>query len=453
MLRRPPAPAFFSSIGISLLLVACGGGDGGNPVPRAPVITQFAADRPAYFVGERATISIAFANGTGRLDPGDQQVTSGQAITTPPLTTSQQYRLTVTDGAGTVTRDLDVAVSYRERLRAIAAPFARSEHAAVTLPDGRVLIVGGEGNESAFPGSMYVYDPTSETFAEFGPMSSGRVGFIAAGLPDGDVLISGGLIALENAPRAEIIDVPTGALRPTANAPIRRRAYAAATTLMDGRVLITGGVGAGTEASVEIFDPATATFSLQAGGLQIARSGHTAIRIDERRVLIYGGVSNDGVSAAPPEIYDPVTSASTLLTPSETGVRMRHVAHTMRDGGVLVIGGEDFDGQPLASVLRFDPASGTFSAFMNLATPRVGLGVGRLSDGRVVVIGGVISLSSGDVTATSELITAPTQRRDGPNLSIARQGHTVTALSNGRLLIVGGLGADRQALASAEIYE
>lgn len=260
-------------------------------------------------------------------------------------------------------------------------------------------------------------------------------------------------MALLSAPRAEIINASTGALRPTANDPIRRRAYAAATSLQDGRILITGGLGSGTEGSVEIFDPATGMFSLQAGGLQIARSAHTAVRIDARRVLIYGGLSNDGVSPALPEIYDPVTSTSTLLTSPEPGVRMRHVAHTMPDGGVLIIGGEDYDGQPLASVLRFDPATGAFSAFMNLATPRVGVGVGRLSDARVVVVGGVFSLSSGDVTATSELITAPAQRRDGPSMSIARQGHTVTTLSNGRLLILGGLSTDRQALASAEIYE
>ncbi|MFL6618166.1 MAG: Kelch repeat-containing protein [Povalibacter sp.] len=438
---------------MSLLIAACSGGGGENPVPSAPTITQFAADRPTYFVGERATISIAFANGTGRVEPGNQQVTSGQTITTPPLTMDQPYRLTVTDGTATVSRDLNLPVSYRDRIRAIAAPFARAEHAALTLPDGRVLIVGGDGNESAFPSSMYVFDPTNETFTEFGSMSSGRVAFIAASLPNGDVLISGGNIALLSAPRAEIIDAATGAVRPTANSPVRRRAYAAATSLHDGRVLITGGLGSGMEASVEIFDPVTATFSLQAGGLQVARSAHTAVNIDERRVLIYGGLSNDGVSPAAPEIYDPITSTSTLLTPPEPGVRMRHVAHTMPDGGVLIIGGEDFDGQPLTSVLRFDPAAGTFSALMNLATPRVGVGVGRLSDARVVAIGGVTGLSSADVTATSELITAPAQRRDGPNMNIARQAHTVTPLSNGRLLIVGGVGADRQALASAEIYE
>lgn len=439
----------------SLLLAACGGGGAPAPTPTGPVITQFAADRPTYFVGEQARLTVTFANGTGRLEPDGQHVTSGQVITTAPLSISQRYVLTVTDGATSVSRNLDLAVNYRERMRAIATPFARAEHATSVLKDGRVLIFGGDSQETAFPASMYVFDPVTERFSSFGELSSGRLGFSSATLANGDILIAGGAIALSGAPRAEIINGATGAVRATLGNPIYSRLYAAATVLMDGRVLITGGIGGPSgakAATVEIYDPVMGVFTLQAGSLLVGRSEHTALRIDEHRVLIYGGLTLDG-SPAPPELYDPIASTSKLLMAPEVGGRMKHIVHTLPDGGVLIVGGEDFDGQPLTSVFRFDPALESFSAPMNLATPRTGLGLGRLSDGRVLIVGGAVSVSSGDVTDTSELITPPAQRRDGARLNIARQLHSVTPLGDGRLLIFGGVDTNRAVLKSAEIFE
>lgn len=435
-----------------LFLTACSGGKGGDD-PDGPQIAQFRSDSGSYFVGETAKLTPVFSNGSGRIEPGDIAVMSGQEITTPLLTSNIRYRLTVSDGTSSVTRDLDLPVQYRQRMRSIAAP-ARSEHAAAALRDGRVIIFGGEENGASLPAEIYAFNPATETFALFGSLSTGRIGFTAVPLYDGDVLVVGGLTGLMSAPQAEVIDGTTGAVRATNGAPARRRTFAAATKLMDGRVLLSGGLVPveGITSSVEMYDPQARTFTLLPGGLRIGRAAHTIVRIDDRKFLVYGGVTIDNVPA-PPELYDPATGNSTLLAAPESSGRYNHVAHTVQDGTVWILGGEDYDALPFASVQRFDPATSTFLQSFNLATPRSSTAVARLADARVIIIGGNTAQSATSATQTTELLTAPTQRNDGPLLNTRRWLHTATRLDNGKVLVVGGLNERQEILATAEIFE
>jgi hypothetical protein len=416
------------------------------------VITQFTSDRPAYYVGESAQLTAVFANGTGVLQPDDIPVRSGEPVTISGLTQTIRYKLVVTSGSQSVSRDLNLNVSYRERTRAIDMPFARGEHATATLQDGRVIIFGGEDNGSVFPAGIWAFDPATERFSEIGELATGRVGFISVKLYDGDILVAGGFRALTGSARAELINGTTGAVTPLPNAPQRDRTFAAASLLLNGTVLISGGSrGVGPDNTVEIYDPATRTFTLLPGTLQVARAEHTSVRIDERRVLIYGGYTADG-RPAPPELYDPVSATSTLLPAPEPGARARHVAHTMIDGGVLILGGLDADDEPSSAILRFDPGSSTFAPFASMATPRASFGVGRLVDSRLLIAGGLHSITS-DGTDTTEIVAVDGGRRDGPVMTRARFWHTVTTLQSGKVLIVGGLDESRRALASAEVFE
>ncbi len=438
------------------LLAGCGGGGSGGSAPPpagGPSISGFSADRAAYFVGEQARLTMAFSQGTGRLEPDGITVSSGQTVTTPPLSTSIQYRLVVSDGARTVTRSLDLPVSYRDRFRAVAMPFSRGGHRAIHLPDDRVLVLGGEDTSTAFPDSIHAFDPATETFSHVGNLGTGRVEFLAIALESGDVLVAGGAKALTGAPNAELVAFPSGTVSATANDPVKPRSHAAATLLMDGRVFIAGGrVTSAPDNSIELYDPGTRRFSLFGGTLQVGRFAHTVTRIDQRYLLVYGGLAS-GPQQAPPELFDLATGMSTVLPAPEAGVRAWHRAITQQDGGVLIVGGEDYDQMPRTAVLRFDPASRTFSTHATLAMPRTATGVDRLVDGRLLVAGGVTGLRSTDITATSELLAASGTRSDGPAMNVPRRDHTVTRLNSGKLLVVGGLGTDLWPLASAELYE
>ncbi len=68
-----------------------------------------------------------------------------------------------------------------------------------------------------------------------------------------------------------------------------------ATLLDDGRALVVGGQEPEEDqvlASVEIFDPATGSWSA-ASAMEENRSGHAAILLDGGRVLVVGGMDGD----------------------------------------------------------------------------------------------------------------------------------------------------------------
>src|SRR5438105_1219269 len=95
--------------------------------------------------------------------------------------------------------------------------------------------------------------------------------------------------------------VPTGAITQPRWSP-------AAALLPDGRVLIAvGDSDSGVRASLEIFDPATGSFSL-AGTLSSPRKSHAAAVLQDGRVLIVGG--SDGTAPlSSSDIFDPGTGS------------------------------------------------------------------------------------------------------------------------------------------------
>jgi hypothetical protein len=102
----------------------------------------------------------------------------------------------------------------------------REGHTATLLPDGRVLAIGAGGNATASPAeaSIEAYDPVAGTWQALISMRPPRRGHTATLLPDGRVLIAGGdggpgqpLVA-----ESLLFDPDTGALTPTVSRPLYR---------------------------------------------------------------------------------------------------------------------------------------------------------------------------------------------------------------------------------------
>ncbi|MGA9371857.1 MAG: hypothetical protein WBV53_08415 [Solirubrobacterales bacterium] len=219
----------------------------------------------------------------------------------------------------------------------------RSGAAAAPLPDGRVLIAGGvdgvQGGNRTEVRSAEIFDPATGTFSPTGDMSVVREDPAAAPLPDGRVLVAGGQYYDRGSylekylDSAEIFDPRTGTFSPTGSMTHPRSGAIAAAPLPDGGVLVAGG-GWPFGHTAEIFDAATGEFA-PTGDMTADRRTGAAAPLPDGRVLVVGG---DGASwGYSAEVFDPVTG-SFASTANTTTPRYDPVAAPLADGRVLVAG-------------------------------------------------------------------------------------------------------------------
>jgi hypothetical protein len=177
---------------------------------------------------------------------------------------------------------------------------------AVPLPDGRVLVAGGFNDSlGGYLSSAEIYDPALDTFTPAGSsLNTGRSGAAGAPLPDGTVLIAGGNGGPGARDSAEIYDPFSVSFFPTAGSMSTPRGSTAGAALPDGRVLIAGGINGSTRlSSAETYDPFTDTFTATANPMGSARQSPAAARLSGGRILIVGGYSG-GAYLSSTEIYN-----------------------------------------------------------------------------------------------------------------------------------------------------
>ena len=310
----------------------------------------------------------------------------------------------------------------------------RVEHTATLLPDGRVLVVGGNGDVEGGGGtwslaSAELYDPASGTWRVTAPLSVPRLGHSATLLADGRVLVVGGTLRSTG---GEIFDAAreTWTRAGGADAAFGHTA----TLLRDGRVLVLGGIwGPGNFT----YHPATDTWSV-AATLLVGRGNHTATRLEDGRVLVVGGFEEanfptDNGPAHLVEVYDPATNEWSVA--AQASEVFGHTATLLPSGKVLIAGGN-------AGSRLFDPPTGAWESLGPYETTYSPAAV-RLPGGDVMIIGGQRMAYRWDFPlGDAQRFNVGSARWSSADaLQTARSQHTATRLRDGTVLVAGGRAA------------
>ena len=137
---------------------------------------------------------------------------------------------------------------------------ARRQHTATMLPNGKVLVVGGQNDQGRLA-TTELYDPASGLWTTTGPLNNARYKHTATLLPNGKVLVAGGTGSSGVLSSAELYDPATGTWTVTGSMTAARQ-WHTATLLPNGKVLVAGGTGSGGAlSSAELYDPTTGTWT------------------------------------------------------------------------------------------------------------------------------------------------------------------------------------------------
>jgi hypothetical protein len=346
-----------------------------------------------------------------------------------------------------------------------------AHHEGVRLKDGRVVIVRSTPAASAIGD---IYDPRTGTWAVT-PQQSLSNSLPAVVLEDGRVLTA-----------HLIYDPASGKVTATSKPSWWPYTGYTLTALDNGKAVLTGGLHynfpppSTTPAHLEIFDPATNTWTMSASG--VAAASPAAVKLADGRVLIAGGAYHDpspnsdrhcyyrplddykyedGYSLSRASVYDPATGYA-IGTTSMRESRLNPTGVLLGNGKALIVGewGCVRRGCPILDCVPkrneyaaeiYDPVTQTWepAAASEIVSTSLGPLV-ALADGNALMVGPRPNLFE---AATGRWLAVPDY------LEPPRRYASATLLQTGKVLVAGGLKhgeppvQDEVPTASAELYE
>ena len=242
---------------------------------------------------------------------------------------------------------------------------ARCNHASVTLPTGDVAVFGGY-NDKLDPrdlSSCEVFNVRNNSFSIVGNMLKRRDRPAAILLPIGVVLLIGGANWYSCLNTCEFFNSANNRFSGSEARMSVGRFGPTASLLPDGKILVCGGYdGTNFFQTTEIYNPATDSFS-DGPLMTVGRCEHTATTLLTGKVLITGGAIGDSTST---EIYDPSTNSFTA-GPKMLVTRIDHFSALLPDGRVLVGGGQTDESKQTEI---YDPTTNSFTKGLDLLEVR-----------------------------------------------------------------------------------
>lgn len=238
----------------------------------------------------------------------------------------------------------------------------RAGASATVLADGVLVAGGGAGDDGPAHDTYEIYEHASQRFAPPQKLGGERRDHAALRLPDGRVLLAGGLRTLGGEPlaSAELFDPAQGRVLAVGGELQQPRAHASALLLDDGRALIALGRQGDRSAAttVERFDPERERFAEVA---ELPANAQQAVAALEGGRVAYAGCGADGAAGAGDD-DEPICTLGLLVPDGErfawhasaidSLARLRELRLlALRDGQLLLTARDAQGGSPRAFLL------------------------------------------------------------------------------------------------------
>jgi|GEM_PF-2028065 len=304
-----------------------------------PAANTFTAVNITNAVARSLHTAVRLSDGNvlvaGGIDATSAMVTTGQRLltgATPSWTSSTPMIVPRRSATSTLLPDGRVLIvggingsTYLASVEAFTAPdylfhavagspvltTARAGHTATLLPNGKVLIAGGETAAAVYTAKAQVYNPSTDTFETELTIKDGSSVDVPLGQHTA-TLRADGKVLLYSGTKIVTYDPTAGTFTVGINWPVRN--LHTATYLPDGKTLLAGGNdSAATPAPLATADlltlvSGTTNTYTPTASLSAARAEHQAILLKNGKVLVCGG-KVAGVNTATTEIFNTAEAA------------------------------------------------------------------------------------------------------------------------------------------------
>jgi hypothetical protein len=238
---------------------------------------------------------------------------------------------------------------------------ARAYHSSVAMPDGSIVLMGGQDSSGKLKNDVWQSTDNGATWKQMTPSAgwSPRWTHSSVVMPDGSIVLMGGreLTGDRNDVWRSTDNGATWTLM-TASAGWSARMQHSSVAMPDGSIVLMGGGDStnGWKNDVWRSTDNGATWTLMtASAIWSARSGHSSVAIPDGSIVLMGGYSGHGFN----DVWRSTDNGNTwtrLTKNAEWSPRWTHSSVMMRDGSIVLMGGYSDIKNWKNDVWRFTPS-------------------------------------------------------------------------------------------------
>ena len=315
----------------------------------------------------------------------------------------------------------------------------RADFASIVLPNGNVLVTGGQSySTNTITNTSEIYNYKIDTWSYVASMNVPRFVHQLVLLDSNRVLAIGGF----KKKSCEIYFINENVWQMTDSLRVVRYFGWTASLLNNGEVLVAGGFVVSNDLkeiyslnNVEIYEP-TLNKWRETDSLKIGRAFHTATLLNNGKLLIIGGETNEGVELKDSEIFDPIIEKWTVVDSINTA-RYNHSSILLSNGNVLISGGLNYTNPTspwLKSCEVYEPTKNKWETVASMDYTRDAHSSIILNNGYILLTGGQ---KGNDTWELYDPILFKNIYSD--NFPVVQGSQRIEKLPNGGVISMGGI--------------